>query len=318
MKVIFIYCEKKHICIVIVLTPQKNSIGMPPANAPSPDIYTLLVNSVQEYAILLLDADGRIQNWNKGAELIKGYGADEAIGKNFEIFYPAEDRQSGLPAIFLKEALAKGHIQEEGWRVRKDGSRFWANVTITALYGPERNLLGFSKVTCDLTAQHAVMEDNAKLHQILDRTNEAARIGVWEADYTTDIVTWSKVTKQILELPEDYQPIMADSLSFFKEGDSRDIVRDLLRETVTHGTPFDIDLLLVTATGREIWCRSIAQAEFRDGVCVRAYGTFQDIDVQKRAQIELQLSEEQFRRSFDLSGIRYGPGQPGRHPHPGQ
>jgi PAS domain S-box-containing protein len=127
----------------------------------------LLVASVRDYAIFLLDPDGVIVTWNAGAQHLKGYEAQEAIGRHFSLFYTDEDRTSGHPAFELEEAIRAGRYQEEGWRVRKDGTCFWANVVITAVYDEENVFIGFAKVTRDLTdrrgAEAALRRANAEL-----------------------------------------------------------------------------------------------------------------------------------------------------------
>ena len=115
--------------------------------------FELLVRSVKDYAILMLDPEGRVVSWNEGAERIKGYPAIEILGKSFTTFYPKEAVDSGFPQLELDVATRDGRFEDEGWRVRKDGSRFWANVIITALRGPDGQLVGFAKVTRDLTAR---------------------------------------------------------------------------------------------------------------------------------------------------------------------
>ncbi len=106
------------------------------------------------YAIIRLDTDGTIQTWNLGAERVKGYTAEEAIGRSFEMFYPEGDRRDGLPQRLLAEAAETGRVEHEGWRLRKDGSRFWGDVIITALHDDEGNIIGYTKVTRDLTERH--------------------------------------------------------------------------------------------------------------------------------------------------------------------
>jgi PAS domain S-box-containing protein len=115
--------------------------------------YRLLVEAVQDYAILLLDTEGRIASWNEGAQRIKGWTGEEVLGRSFEVFYPPEVVASGFPKRELEQAERDGRFEDEGWRVRKDGSCFWANVVITALRGPDGGLVGFGKVTRDLTAR---------------------------------------------------------------------------------------------------------------------------------------------------------------------
>jgi PAS domain S-box-containing protein len=117
----------------------------------SEDRFRLLVEAVQDYAIFTLDPDGRVRNWNKGAKRIKGYDSTEIIGKHFSCFYPEEDLRNGKPAWELEVAAKEGRFEDEGWRVRKDGSRFWANVIITAIRDDGGKLIGFGKVTRDFT-----------------------------------------------------------------------------------------------------------------------------------------------------------------------
>jgi PAS domain S-box-containing protein len=119
------------------------------------EVFRRLVESVHDYAIFMLSPDGHIRSWNRGAERIKHYTADEAIGRHFSIFYEPEAIESGWPAEELRRALADGRFEDEGWRLRKDGSRFWANVTISPLHGDAGELLGYSKVTRDLTERQA-------------------------------------------------------------------------------------------------------------------------------------------------------------------
>ena len=111
----------------------------------------LMIESVKDYAIFMLDPDGRITSWNEGAQRIKGYSTDEIVGKHFSIFYPPEALAKAWPEYELKVARAEGRFEDEGWRLRKDGSRFWANVVITALWTEEKELVGFTKVTRDLS-----------------------------------------------------------------------------------------------------------------------------------------------------------------------
>jgi PAS domain S-box-containing protein len=118
-------------------------------------LYRLLVESVRDYAIFALDPAGHILTWNPGAQRFKGYTAEEIIGKHFSVFYPQEKIDEGHPDYELKVAAAEGRFEEEGWRLRKDGSRFWANVVISALRGPNGELVGFAKVTRDLTERRA-------------------------------------------------------------------------------------------------------------------------------------------------------------------
>ena len=118
-------------------------------------ISSLLIWGVMDYAIYMLDPEGRVMSWNTGAERIKGYAAEEIIGQHFSCFYTEEDRAHGLPEQVLKTAFERGHYAAEGWRCRKDGSRFWASVVVSPVHEDDK-LIGFAKVTRDLTEQRAM------------------------------------------------------------------------------------------------------------------------------------------------------------------
>ena len=135
----------------------------------SEERFRLMVQGVRDYAIFMLDPEGRISTWNQGAKRNKGYEAEEIIGKHFSTFYTQEDVERGYPEEVLRLAVQKGRFEDEGWRVRKDGSRFWASVVITAVRDEEGNLRGFSKVTRDITERKKAEE------ALQERADELAR-----------------------------------------------------------------------------------------------------------------------------------------------
>ncbi|MEA2463127.1 MAG: hypothetical protein QOJ98_874 [Acidobacteriota bacterium] len=131
----------------------------------SREVFQLLVSSVRDYAIFMLNPDGTVATWNNGAQRIKGYAPEEIIGRHFSTFYGEEDLRDGKPAREIEIAIRDGSVEDEGWRVRKDGTRFWANVVITAVHDARGELRGFAKVTRDITdrklaeeTQHALLE----------------------------------------------------------------------------------------------------------------------------------------------------------------
>jgi PAS domain S-box-containing protein len=137
--------------------------------------YHKMVSEVRDYAIILLDPSGKILDWNKGAEKLKGYTSEEIIGRNFRLFYTQEDRDSSLPQRLLDKAIKEGFVNHEGYRVRKDGSRFWGNVAITALHNETGDIIGFSKVTKDLS-ERKITEDRLSIYTLeLKERNEALR-----------------------------------------------------------------------------------------------------------------------------------------------
>jgi len=147
-----------------------------PTLAESDERFRVLVDCIRDYAVFLLDTEGRVQTWNAGAALIKGYQRDEIVGKSIELFYSREDREDGRPRRLLAQATRDGRVEDEGWRVRKDGSRFWADVVITALRNDGGELIGFAKVTRDLTQRQQAEEERRRLEADRIRAEEALRI----------------------------------------------------------------------------------------------------------------------------------------------
>ena len=136
--------------------------------AEASEQFRLFVEAVEDYAIFMLDANGRVVTWNLGAERIKGYSAPEIVGQHFSVFYTPEEQEAGRPAHALAVAATEGHYVQEGWRVRKDGTRFWASAVLTAVHDPDGNLIGFVKVTRDFT-------DRKEMERQLHESEESLR-----------------------------------------------------------------------------------------------------------------------------------------------
>jgi PAS domain S-box-containing protein len=169
-------------------------VAKQPATRIAGDVlYRMLVERARDYAIFALDSGGHILTWNDGAERIKGYARDEIIGQHFSIFYPPEDIAAGKPARELAEAIRDGRVEDEGWRIRKDGSMFWADVVITALRDESNTVIGFAKITRDLTdrrnaalalirseEQFRVLVQNVRDYAIF-RLDADGRVASWNA-----------------------------------------------------------------------------------------------------------------------------------------
>jgi PAS domain S-box-containing protein len=166
--------------------------------SPPSALYQLLVESVRDYAIFALDRNGVVLSWNAGAQRIKGYAAEEIVGRHFSTFYTPEDLAAGKPGTELRVAELEGRVEDEGWRIRKDGSRFWASVVITALRDPAGNLVGFAKVTRDLTARRRWEEE-------LRESEERFRVlvlsvkdyGIFMLDPEGRVVSWNEGARRI-------------------------------------------------------------------------------------------------------------------------
>jgi PAS domain S-box-containing protein len=141
----------------------------------SEERFRLLVEGIQDYAIYSMTAEGVVTSWNSGARRIKGYTAEEIIGQNFSCFYTPEDVAQGLPVRVLRTAREEGRYEGEGWRVRKDGSRFWSNVVVTALRDAAGRIIGFSKITRDMTERKLLMDRIQAHAEELDKTQQNLR-----------------------------------------------------------------------------------------------------------------------------------------------
>lgn len=203
------------------------------STADQSEQFRLLVDSVQDYAIFLLDPDGGVASWNTGGERLKGYKASEIIGKHFSIFYTEADRRAGKPEQQLRKAIEFGRVEQEAWRVRKDGSRFWANVTLTAIRNDSGDLIGFGKVTRDFTERKKMenrLHDSEKslrelsLHLLRTQDDERRHIG---RDLHDSLGQYLAALKMKLETMARRSPQNADL------ADSVRLVDDSIKEVRT-------------------------------------------------------------------------------------
>jgi PAS domain S-box-containing protein len=188
------------------------------------EIFRLLVESVMDYAIFLLDPSGRISTWNEGAQRIKGWTAEEIVGQHFSVFYTPEAIASDHPAHELEIAQRDGRYEEEGWRVRKDGSLFWANVVITALYGDSGDLVGFAKVTRDMTDRMRAEEQLREARAEVERRTLSQRQAL---EINDNILQGLVLAQYALERgdTETHERALASTLA-----EARRIISDLLSQ----------------------------------------------------------------------------------------
>lgn len=248
--------------------------------------FNKMVEEIDDYAILILDQDGYVENWNKGAERIKGYRFDEIVGQHFSLFYTEEDQKRRRPQQLIKEAEERGVARDEGWRIKKGGGRFWGSIVITSIHGSNGQVIGFTKVTRDLTeitnVRDSLIASEELYNMMVEQTRSLARIGGWEFDVVRNLLSWTSTTKEIHGVAKNYIPELESAVNFYKEGESRNKISKAVQLAIENGKPWDLELQLVTHQGDEIWVRAIGRSNYKDGICTKVYGTFQDIDASKR------------------------------------
>jgi PAS domain S-box-containing protein len=246
----------------------------------------LLVDGVRDYAIFMLDPSGQVASWNQGAERIKGYKANEIIGRHFSCFYPPEDLQNGKPERELQKAIAEGHYAEEGWRIRKDGSRFWAHVVITALRDNTGKLRGFSKVTRDVTEQRRAEELLRESEQRLTLASTSGEVGVWDLDLIADQAWRSLQHDRIFGyeslLPNWGAAVFSDHV--FPE--DRELVQRRLEEAFQNGH-LEFECRIIRADQAMRWISEKGEVVRNEqGQPIRMMGVVTDVTERKRAEEE--------------------------------
>jgi PAS domain S-box-containing protein len=245
-------------------------------------LFRLLVQAVQDYAIFLLDPEGRIASWNRGAERLKGYAAEEVLGRHVSVLYPEEDRRRGHPDETLQQAAERGRFEEEGWRVRKDGSRFWAHEVITAVHDEAGRLVGFGKVTQDLTAHR---EAERALRESEDRYRVLVNMlpqHVWTTDPDGSHDYFSRRTYEYTgATPEQTR---GERWLDLLHPDDREPTLARWRHSLRTGEPYSIEYRVRSARGEFRWFLAQAMPRRNEaGGIVAWFGTLTDIDDQKRA-----------------------------------
>ena len=215
--------------------------------------FQLLVNAVIDYAIYMLDLDGHVVSWNSGAERLKGYSPEEIIGQSFTRFYTPEDLQAGVPQKALRVARETGRFEAEGWRVRKDGSRFWASDVIDAVRDQHGKTIGFAKVTRDVTerqrAHQALVESEASYRRLVEGVTDYA---IFQLDPAGLVTTWNPGAQRIKGYTRD-EIVGRHFSAFYTEEDVKTKLPErALRAAVEKGK-YDAEGWRVRKDGSKFW-----------------------------------------------------------------
>ncbi|MEO6316456.1 MAG: PAS domain S-box protein [Chitinophagaceae bacterium] len=238
--------------------------------------YRQIVETAQE-GIWLLDENNRTTFVNQKMCDILEYPKEEIIGRENLYFMDDQEKQSVLQSMNrakagVMEALTVRYIT-------KTGKQIWTNISGNPVFNNDGLYQGALAMVSDIT-------EKKKLEDLLERSNNLARIGNWELDVATRILHWSPITRQIHEIEHDIKIELDVAITYYKEGFSRDAISRALQEAIEHGTSWDMEIILITSKKNERWVRVLGDAEWQNGKCVRLYGSFQDINARKTTELE--------------------------------
>ena len=270
----------------------------------SGDPFRLLVQSIVDYAIYMLDPSGIVTSWNAGAERIKGFQTHEIVGKHFSIFYTDEDRKAGVPDKVLETARREGRFEGEGWRVRKDGSRFWASVVIDAIKDDEGKLIGFAKITRDMTekrkAQQALIEAEQRFRILVQGVTDYA---IYLLDTEGRVTNWNAGAARI----KGYSPdeIIGKHFSHFYTPEDREAgVPAKALNTVRESGRYEAEGWRVRKDGSRFWASVVMDAiHDDDGKLIGFAKITRDMTEKREIQKRLEESREQLFRSQKMEAL---------------
>jgi PAS domain S-box-containing protein len=276
------------------------------ANFPMADAerYRILVEAINDYAVYLLDPNGHVASWNPGAQRFKGYQPSEIIGKNFSIFYTPEDRAADLPQKALATAAQEGKFETEGWRVRKDGSRFWAHVVIDAIRSPSGGLLGFAKISRDLSerkqAEDALRLSEQQFKLLVEGVTDYA---IYMLDAKGHVASWNTGAQRI----KGYRPdeIIGKHFSHFYTAEDRELgVPERALNTAASEGRFEKEGWRVRKDGSQFWASGVIEA-IKDGkgMVIGFAKITRDISEKKKAEQALEEARDALFQAQKLEAI---------------
>jgi len=264
----------------------------------------LLVDSVTDYAIYLLSVDGRVLTWNSGAQRLKGYQAGEIIGRHLSAFYLPEDREAGLPQRGLDTAARTGRFETEGWRVRKDGSRFWAFVVVDAVKNEAGKLIGFAKVTRDLTerqlAQQSLIDSERRYRQLVEAVVDYA---LFQLDADGIVSTWNPGAERIKGYSAD-EIIGRHFSCFYTPEDQAAGVPERVLETARREGRYEAESWRMRKDGSRLFASVVIDAiRGENGEVIGFAKVTRDITEKKRVQDALKEAQEQLAVSQKMEAV---------------
>jgi PAS domain S-box-containing protein len=252
---------------------------------PPAETFQLLVDAITDYALYMLDPDGRIVTWNSGAERFKGYAPDEIIGEHFSHFFSQEDRDAGLPAHAIATAARDGRFEAEGWRVRKDGSRFWAHAILDAIRAEDGSLLGFAKITRDVTErkerERALRESERRFQLLVGSVEDYA---IYMLDPQGHVTTWNAGARRFKGYEAD--EIIGQHFSrFFLPADQREGLPARILKTAAEDKRFEMEGWRLRKDGKKFLAHVVVDAVHdEDGSLIGFAKITRDITEKRRLE----------------------------------
>jgi PAS domain S-box-containing protein len=275
-----------------------------PMEVSEAERFKLLVDAVQGHAIYMLDTDGRVTSWNVGAERLKGYRAGEIIGQSFARFFTPEDQQVGLPDRILRACRENGRFEVEGWRVRKDGTRFWANAVISAIKGEDGTLIGFAKITRDVTervaAQRALLESESRFRILVQGIVDYA---IYMLDPSGIVTNWNAGAARLKGYTAD--EIVGQHFSrFYTKEDRAAGLPTRVLETARREGRFEAEGWRVRKDGTQFWANVVIDP-IRDeqGRLTGFAKITRDITDKRNAELALAQAQEQRARTQKMDAL---------------
>jgi PAS domain S-box-containing protein len=270
----------------------------------SDQLFELMVNSISDYAIYMLDPGGHVVTWNAGARRFKGYEAEEIVGRHFSLFFTEEDRTAGHPQLALKKAAQEGRFEAEGWRIRRDGSRFWANAVIDPIRDARGALLGFAKITRDITdrreAEQRLFESERQFRMLVQGVTDYA---IYTLDRNGTITNWNAGAQKIKGYTAD--EIVGQHFSrFYTEKDRADGVPAGALETALREGKYEAEARRVRKDGSEFWAHVVIDPIYDDqDVHIGFAKITRDVSERHQAQVELEEARDALFQSQKLQAI---------------
>jgi PAS domain S-box-containing protein len=292
--------EATCICIVITMLnsarvrAQRSQVAALHCQAillQSEERFRLLIEGVKDYAIFMLDPSGIVASWNAGAARITGYKAREVIGQHYSRFYTYSDIESGIPQQELRQAIAHEQFEIEGWRLRRDGSQFWANVVTTSLKDSNGQIKGFSQIVRDITERQRTEELLRQSEERLRLALEAAQIGTWDWNLNTQQLTWSSQQEILFDLaPGTFIGTYAAALDRIHPADRTSVEAAIAHAIESTGT-FNREFRILSTDGSIRWLSGQGKVFYDDaGRAMRLTGINRDISEQKQTIAEIQAA----------------------------